>query len=138
MRSTFLSIGELRDEVGTIPVEIRREVRPAMKQAGARIESDMKRRSSFSQRIPGAITMKVGFGRKTSGITFRVDADAAPHARVLERGNIGRRGSTFRHPVYGNRDVWASQPTRPFFFPAFAKGKDTLIKAVSEAIRKAL
>lgn len=40
----------------------------------------------------------------------------APEAAPLD--NEGKSG-TFRHPVFGNRDVWVAQKARPFFTPAF-------------------
>lgn len=64
---------------------------------------------------------------RTSGATVVVTAGGAdaPVAAPFELGNTGGRksasagrGGTFRHPVYGNRDVWVTQEMHPFLAPA--------------------
>ena len=44
----------------------------------------------------------------------------------------------FRHPVFGEPDVWVSQPTQPFFFPAVRAGTPELQKRISEAVRASM
>jgi hypothetical protein len=78
----------------------------------------MRQRASYSSRIPSATRMTVRFTAKGGGVFFRVSSAKAPEARPLERGNKGRPGATFRHPVFGDSEDWVTQPTRPFFFPA--------------------
>lgn len=132
------SIRLLAEQLGKVPVELRRELRPALRSAAESIVNDMRGRASYSSRIPGAIRTTVSFARRGGGVTIRVDSNRAPHARVLERGNDGSRSDTFRHPVFGDRDVWVSQPTRPFFFPAVSAGRDQLKKNISDAIRSSI
>lgn len=130
----------LARSLGKVPDELRKELRPQLRAAAEVIRRDMKARASYSTRIPGAIRLDVSFsGRgKGGGVRLRVDSKRAPHARVLERGNDGSRSSTFRHPVFGDRDVWVSQPTRPFFFPALEANRDQVKKNISAAVQAAL
>jgi hypothetical protein len=131
-------ITRLARELGMVPIELRRELRPQLRAAAVHIVDDMKDRASYSTRIPNAITMSVAFGARSGGITIRVNSKKAPHARVLERGNDASRSATFRHPVFGDTDVWVTQPTHPFFFPAIKTGRPELQKRISEAVRASL
>jgi hypothetical protein len=131
-------ITRLAQELGMVPIELRRELRPQLRASAAHIVEDMKTRSSYSSRIPSAIRMTVSFSRTRGGITIRVDAKKAPEARVLERGNLGGRAAQFRHPVFGDMDTWVTQDTRPFFFPAVRAGRPELSKRISEAVRASL
>lgn len=91
--------------------QVRREIRPAVKRAGEPMVAAARANASWSTRIPKAIKMRT----LKSGIEIRVSRKQAPHARPYE-GIAG--GSTFRHPVYGNRNRWVTQATRPFLEPA--------------------
>lgn len=138
----YSSVRDFARKLGKIPIELRRELRPELRHVGEVIRTDMRQRASYSSRIPGAIQMTVSFAAKGGGVRFRVNSKQAPHARVLERGNLGGRSDTFRHPVFGDRDVWVTQPTRPFFFPAIQAGREPLKQGISHAVaaaqRKAL
>ena len=60
-------------------------------------------------------------------------APGVPIAKLYEVGNKGRGGgSTFRHPVFGNRENWVDQPRYPFLAAA---GKAKQVQAGLE-IRK--
>lgn len=87
--------------------------------------------ASWSSRIPGAIKPQA----LSKGIGVRVARKRAPHARPFE-GLQGRTGY-FRHPVFGNREVWVSQPTRPFLEPAVRDNQQEAADAASEAVEKA-
>lgn len=138
MTLEYASVTRFAKALGKVPLELRRELRPQLRAAGQHILDDMKRRASYSTRIPGATRMTVSFSARGGGIRFRVMASRAPHARVLERGNLGGRAATFRHPVFGDPDVWVSQATRPFFFPAVAAGRPELNKGISNAVKASL
>lgn len=136
----YTSVTMLARTLGTVPLELRKELRPKLRAGAQHIVDDMKSRASFSTRIPGAIGMTVSFsGRgRGGGVKIRVNSKRAPHARLLERGNDGGRSSSFRHPVMGDMDVWVSQPTRPFFFPAVFAGRDQVRKNISDAVAASL
>lgn len=130
------SIRQLAFGLGRVPAELRQELRPKILESGQVILRDMQGRASYSSRIPGAIQMKANFGARSGGLQIQVDSAAAPHARPLE--GTTSRGGTFRHPVYGNRNNWVSQATRPFFFPAVNAGRELHLQNVSDAVKAAL
>jgi len=128
------SVTQLAQRLGSVPTELRRELRPKLRAVGVIISNDMKSRASYSTRIPGAISTTVSFAQKGGGVKIKVDARKAPHARVLERGNQRGRGTTFRHPVFGT-DTWVSQPMQPFFFPAVHANRDRVMNEISKAVK---
>jgi hypothetical protein len=117
-------------DLGKIPPELRRHLRPAMRKAARPILADAKRRASWSSRIPGAISIRTSMSQRNPGVRLVVDAAKAPHARPFE----GTRGGQFRHPVWGNREVWVSQRARPFFFPAVYAHRDDVAREANSAV----
>jgi len=88
-------------------------MRPALQKAAKPIVDDAKRRAGmWSTRIPDAISLSV----RKNGVMIRVSGQKAPHARPYE-GIVGNR-KKFRHPVFGDRERWVEQRTRPFLIPA--------------------
>lgn len=133
----YVGVREAVRALGKAGPELRKELRPQLRAAGSVIRNDMRSRSAYSSRIPGAIGMTLRFDARGGGIRFSVNAKRAPHARVLERGNLGGRATTFRHPVFG-RDWWVSQATRPFFFPALIAGRGVVKQRISDAVKASL
>lgn len=129
------SIEALIDDLGKIPLELRRELRPALASAAEPILRDAKARAGWSSRIPGAITIKSSFSESRPGVRLVVSQARAPHARPFE--GLSRSGSSFRHPVFGNREVWVAQRTRPFFFPAVRAGREQVAAAAADALAAA-
>lgn len=95
--------------------------------------------SGASKSIPPTIKVR------TSGVTVSVIAggNGKPLAGLFELGNAsGGGGGTFRHPVYGNQDVWVNQPMHPFLGKALDAKKDEamvlVVNALDDAIREAI
>ena len=127
------SVRMLARQFGSVPIELRRELRPKMRRAGEELRADIRSEAAkFSSRIPAAVRMTVGFGSANGGVRIYVDAKQAPEARPLE--NLGQQG-TFRHPVYGNRDVWVEQQAHPFFFPTVKRHRERVRSLVEDAVR---
>lgn len=125
----------------SLPREIQRELRPKMRQAGELVAAKARSNASeWSERIPGAISVRTSFGTRTAGAAVVVNSAAAPHARPYE--GLSARGGTFRVPVFGRwlPDV-ESRATRPFLFPAGvaceAAAAHLVEQAVDSAIRRA-
>lgn len=113
--------------------EVRREIRPALKKAAEPMVAAARANASWSSRIPRAIRVAV----IKRGVEIRVSAKRAPHARPYE--GISGNGQ-FRHPVFGNRDRWVPQKTRPFLDPAVKahrnKIRPSLFAIVEEAAKR--
>jgi hypothetical protein len=114
-----------------VPKELRSELRKRIRSAADVIKTAAQSNASWSSRIPGAISVRTGFGRG-SAVRVVVSAKRAPHARAFEGITQDGRG-TFRHPVFG-RDVWVEQPTRPFLQPAVRQHQDRVVRDVQDAI----
>ena len=112
--------------------ELRTWLRLELKAAGEIVAADARVRSSFSKKIPGALKVSA------AGNVVRVYAMAkkAPDAKPLEHG--GREG-TFRHPVFGHKELpWADQEARPFLVPALMANKHAAVEACKIAVEHAL
>jgi hypothetical protein len=120
------------DRLRATPPHLQREMRKRITAAASSFVRSLQGNYSWSSRIPGAVRTRVGFGPRSSGVLVFVDAGAAPHARPLEFGN---RGQFNRHPVFGNREAWTNQPTRPTFMRTIAANEPQVVGQVEAAIR---
>lgn len=133
MASASQEIRRLVRDLGKIPPDIRKELRPAIRKVGDVVVQDARRRASWSTRIPGAIRIGINFSSGSrAGVTVVGSVAKAQHLRVYE--HLGFK-APFRHPVYG-RNVWVSQMARPFLFPAVAAHAEDVDKAIGEVIDK--
>lgn len=110
-----------------MPTDVRRGLRPALQQAAAPIIAKAKVNASWSRRIPGAIRLSV----LKRGVAIRVSSKRAPHARPYEGVTGGR---TFRHPLFGDRDSWYAQRTRPFLEPAVLAHRSQVRQEVARVV----
>jgi hypothetical protein len=124
---------EASDELRGMSREIRREIRPAIRKAAEPMVAAARQNASWSRRIPKAIRLS----NTRRGVSIRVNQKKAPHARPYE-GITG--ADKFRHPVFGNRDKWVDQSTRPFLEPAVqahrGKVRAELVKVVDDAAQR--
>lgn len=115
------------------PVRLRSEIRPRLIEAGNHTADDMRRRAGSSDRIPGAIQVKASFATGArQGVRISVDMGRAPHALVHAKS------APFRHPVYGNRNVWRTQQPLNFWSPAIKVGANETRQQMEAALRAAV
>lgn len=115
-----------------VPREMQTGLRRTIRESSKDLTRQIKANAAWSDRIPGAVKTRVGFGQRSAGVQVHVDAGQAPHARPLERGNTAG-GATNRHPVFGG-PAFVNQPTRPFFMRAVRRAEPELVKGVQQAI----
>ena len=129
----------LANSLREVPDELRARLARRLRPVGDRTVADARARASWSSRIPGAISMRVAFKGKNPGLIITVDHVAAPHARPYE-GLLARagHGNTFRHPFFGDTDVWYAQPFRPFVWPAVLATNQDVARDVDAAVDEAL
>lgn len=127
-------IERLIHDMGRIPDDLRKKLRPQLRAAGRLVADDAKLRASWSTRIPRAIGVRTSFTKTRPGVSVVVNRKKAPHGRPFEHG--GEPGK-FRHPVYGNRRVWVSQTARPFLAPAMRAKADAAGRRITEAVDEA-
>lgn len=110
---------------------MRKRLRLGLKAAAEPIAADMRSRTSWSTKIPGSI--RVGVTQK--GVYIRAGGPKAPNAAPFEGGPNNQ--ATFRHPVFGHRDRWVTQDTRPFALPALQSGQAEMVERVGDEIEQA-
>lgn len=130
-RDPAVEIRKLIKDLGKIPTELRKELRPALKAAAEPIVTDARGRASWSKRIPGAIALSVRLSRRDPGVTIVVRQAKAPHGRPFE-GITGAAG--WEHPVFGHRDRTVNQVARPYLEPAVAASADEVLDAVAQTV----
>lgn len=117
-----------------IPGDTGREMGKTMKRSAKSILQDAKARASWSSRIPGALSTRVtGKSASSPGVDLVGKTGRAPHMRPYEGWTKGGKQASFRHPLFGNRNYWYSQPARPFITPAISKGVKQFRKDVADA-----
>lgn len=119
-----------------VPREMRPALRRELKKVGDEALQQARARSSWSTRIPRSLTVAVRFGRSTTGVRLEARRGIAPHARPYQ----GFGGATFRHPVFGNRNVWVAQATRPFLPTSgelTTRARTGAQRAITAAVRQA-
>jgi hypothetical protein len=125
-------------ELGQMTPVMRAALRSGFRTAGNLAARRAQVNASWSRRIPGALQVRPLTGARSAGVFLRVNSARAPHARAFE--GLGRRATRFfRHPVFGNRDVWVDEATRPFMVPAVrdtrGDANDAAVAAVNAAAR---
>lgn len=131
IRIQSMQVRAFADQLRDAPPQIRRGLTKEIKTAAGGFVRTLRGNYGWSSRIPGAVRTRVGFGPRSAGVLVHVDAGLAPHARPLEFGN---RGGFNRHPVFGNRDAWVDQPTRPTFMRTVRAAEPQVVSAVQSAI----
>ncbi|RBY82679.1 HK97 gp10 family phage protein [Blastococcus sp. TF02A-26] len=139
-----VTVDQLAKDLLRMSAATRGALRRRIEALGQPLLADAKSRASWSTRIPAAMSVRpiasVAAGRV--GLQLRVSSADAPHARAYEGiSDAGSRGGSFRHPVYGNRDVWVSQAERPYAWPAVVamgdKARQQIAEAAEDAAREA-
>lgn len=123
--------------------ESSRQLRRKLRDAGELVAVEARAiAEKHSKKIPPTIKVR------TLGATVEIVAggEGIDIAGLFELGNTGgaRRalassGGSFRHPVFGNRDVWVTQPMHPYLTPAAVANarrlEETVVAALDDAAR---
>lgn len=129
------AVAQFARQLGAMPASMMKRVQIEMQGVGEDVAATAKGNASWSSRIPGTIKAKASTSRGSSvAVKVTAGGPSAPHARPFE--GIAGNGE-FRHPVFGNRDNWVTQGTRPFLMPAMEANRDTLRKAIVTAVEDA-
>jgi hypothetical protein len=117
-------VSDLKSSGLTSDAEMAKQLGKAFSQGGKTIAALAKSNASFSSRIPSSIKAR----RSGARVSVQAGGPTAPDAAPLD--NKGR-GGLFRHPVFGNKNVWVNQPARPFLQPALEKGAPGVIEELN-------
>lgn len=121
--------------------ELARELRKSLRKAGEIVAVEARSLAEKdSKSIPPTIKVRVA----SATVSVVAGGKDAPVAGLFELGNTGgsksasaSRKGVFRHPVFGNRDVWVNQPMHRFLAPAAASRAMQVERAVLGALDQA-
>lgn len=140
MADEIFDVDEVRglaQRLARIPKDFQGEARKVLKGIGGPFLSDAQAAASWSSRIPAALSLRVSLSSRRPGVTVRASLAKAGHARVYE----GILGNNFRHPLFGDEEIWYQQLARPYLLPALDRQSvrivDELTKAVDDVSRRA-
>jgi hypothetical protein len=63
-----------------------------------------------------AVKLEVRTTGREAGVRLRVDGRKMPDQKKALQSYMEGVRSRWRHPVYGNREVWVTQPSKPYFY----------------------
>lgn len=107
-----------------LKAEFRKELReaakpmvPAVRQAIQQIPSSQPYRPEGLRGLMSkAVRLEVKTTGRQAGVRIRVDGRKMPtHMRALQAYMEGKK-HPWRHPVWGNREVWVKQDPHPYFY----------------------
>lgn len=118
-------------EVDRTLLEIGEELKEAAKEIAGR----------HSETVAGSIRMRALPGM----VVITAGSDDVPIAALWESGNKGGKrdnahaaGVWFRHPVFGNSNVWVQQRRYPFLRPALEADRRRITKLMEQTWDRAL
>ena len=114
---------------------------PATREAGG---TRKKKGETLGLRASLAKATKADFNGTSKGAAVHIRVSttkfmaASGRPRTVPYYMEGRRKRAWRHPVFGNRDVWVAQSSHPFLAPTVLQHKEKFAKEVTEAVMDAL
>lgn len=117
--------------------ELRAAARPLVPKVRAAIRQIPSSRGYSPNGLRGALSkatrLEVKTAGKQAGVAIRVDGRKMPsHMRSLPSMVEGKK--RWRHPVFGNREVWVDQPKHPYFYNAVRVAGPASRRAVSRVL----
>lgn len=134
MADSVIDLSDLKDfakVLKKIEPQLQRDFFKSLSAAGELTATQARANASFSRKIPRTIVVK----RRGLRVRIQAGGDDAPNAAPLEHGGVE---GTFRHPVFGNREVWVDQQAHPFLTPAVEQTVDPGFALVVAAVDSAL
>jgi hypothetical protein len=110
-------------------------LRKNLRTAGLGVAAEARKKAGeHSKSIPPTVKVRVA----STTVSIVAGGQNAPLAALYEIGNKGRNPGDFRHPVFGNRNVWVTQKGYPFLRPAALAARAELEVAVVAALDEAV
>lgn len=116
----------VRKSIGQIPSK-----QGGVTRLGGSLRADMQR----------ATKLQIRTTRSMAGINIRVDGRKMPEGKKSLPSYMEGRKRPWRHPVFGNRNVWVTQPGHPYFYKVaepLARSVKLEIDAVATRIARKL
>ena len=131
---------------GELAVELKKELRKAARPMVPKIRAAIDRIPSkhdgtLRSEMKAATRAQFRSSGNQAGITLRVDGRKMPAGKRSLPAYMEGTKPRWRHPVFGNPEVWVSQPDHSFFYKTvtpFGVEVKKEIDAVAERIAKKL
>jgi hypothetical protein len=85
-----------------------------------------------------ATRTEIRLGRKAAGVAVRTDGRRMPDGMKRLPHYAEGTNPRWRHPVFGNREVWVEQPPFPRFFAAVQPDETRARRAAEQAVESVL
>jgi len=118
----------LRGVLNPVRDEVKAAYRAMPKGAGRRAKG------SLGSQLARATRTEVRTSGKLAGARVRVDGRKMPTGAKSLPAYVEGYKRPWRHPVYGNRDVWVTQPARPRFDRIVERHEDDVTRAVEQVL----
>ncbi|MEV6737874.1 hypothetical protein AB0N14_13465 [Streptomyces sp. NPDC051104] len=117
--------------------ELRAAAKPLVPKVRAAIRQIPSKRGYSPDGLRGALSkatkLEVKTTGKQAGVAIRVDGRKMPsHMKSLPSMVEGKK--RFRHPVFGNRNVWVTQTSHPYFYSALRMAGPVARRAVNRVL----
>lgn len=112
-------VGDGREIRKRLTREIRREAKPLVpivRNAILSLPTKGKDSSGLRKRMARAVTLRVRTSGRSAGVTLRVDGRKMPEGEGSLPAYMEGTKKRWKHPVYGDKDVWVSQQPHPYFY----------------------
>lgn len=128
--------------LGKFDRELSKALRSRIRNIGKPLAEQVKAAiAPYSKTVARSITLQVSPGAR-GGASMSISAKQSKmpeRSRPLPALLEGRRGASFRHPVFGDRNTWVQQPAHPFLertlAPQVGRVQAEVLGAVDDAAR---
>ena len=110
-----------------VSLEISTELRRDMRAAG-QIVADEAMSNAPSEAVAATIKVRTTAGGAVVKVVAGIGEREGHVGEAAAYENKGS-GGTFRHPVFGNHNVWVDQTARPYMTPALATKQEEVLAA---------
>jgi hypothetical protein len=118
--------------------ELRTAAKPLVPAVRASIRAIPSKRPYTAQGLRGrlskATTLQVKTAGKQASVVIRVDGRKMPPRAKAVQSYLEGKKPRWRHPVYGNRDVWVQQPPKPYFYKVMRTAGPLTRRAVNRVM----
>lgn len=131
-------LAELGTRLRAVSAAIEKDFHKGLSGAGEIVATEARRRANAFPRKHGnsyRLAPSIKVKRRLTSVKVVAGGVDAPEAAPLEHGGLG---GTFRHPFFGNMDVWYPQEAHPFLTPAAEATLEPVFLAVAEEVDLAL
>lgn len=127
----------LRNVLRPIVPEVRAAFKASPSMGHGGMSKAQQARPDLRALLAKATRVEVKLTGRAAGARIRVDGRRMPSGlRGLPKAWEGEAGARWRHPTWGNRNVWVQQRPRPLFYGIVAPRAERAVRAVEEVANR--